>query len=242
MTPCYVVKTLTNYQYNHKDETFLNYLRKVQIFSVHRAHEGLGFCYVAEFSMKVSYVKHSWEKENFRYKKVFVLGILIVVWNKDLEDASMCIFELINFLKLLANHHHRLYFIRKKENYWQFSLLPVSMILLRWYTTYYVLMQPKLGVTVLTLSARRLYKWKMDRRCFSLSNYNFERFELELGKKVESCRVQQQQPQHKLLMALKFFPLLSSSICPVQLSNVLSFWVLTHVLLRSRQKPLWKDF
>ena len=46
-------------------------------------------------------------------------------------------------------------------------------------------MQPKLGVTVLTLSARRLYKWKMDRRCFSLSNYNFERFELELGKKLK---------------------------------------------------------
>ena len=133
LTPCYVVKTLTNYQYLDKDETFSNYLRKVQIFSVHWAHEELGFCYIAEFSMKVSYVKHSWEKENFRYKKVFVLGILIVVRNKDLEDASMCIFNLVKFLKLLANHHCRLYFIRKKENYWQFSLLPVSMILLRWY-------------------------------------------------------------------------------------------------------------
>ena len=131
LTPCHAGKTLTNYQYLDKDETFSNYLRKVQYTE---PIKGWAFgTYVAEFSMKVSYVRHSWEKENFRYKKVFVLGILIVVRNKDLEDASMCIFNLVKFLKLLANHHSRLYFIWKKENYWQFSLLPVSMILLRWY-------------------------------------------------------------------------------------------------------------
>ena len=76
-------------RYPVKDETFSNYLRKVQIFSVHRAHEGLGFCYIAEFSMKVSYTHE--RKKTSGIKKFLSWEFLLLYETKTLR-MHLCAF------------------------------------------------------------------------------------------------------------------------------------------------------